>query len=297
MKLSTQTERFASIFGYEDGVRRLCEIGYDCLDLTLTHLGKEDGDPLLQDNYREIALNMRKIAESYGVCFNQCHAPYHFKARDFIGDTAAREDITFRIGRAIEIAGLVGAKVIVIHPLHHRNYHSDSPEYFFGINMEFYGTFAQKAQECGVKIAVENMWQRSAHNNRIVSDVCSNPHELAQYVDELNKLYGGFVACLDIGHCALTGAIPAESIRVLGDRLQALHVHDNDTENDSHLLPFTGKIDFKSVMTALSQIGYTGELTFEADKFLKLFPTEHITAAAEFMHKTGRLLISIIEKE
>ncbi len=295
MLLSTQTEFFTKKYGYEKGVEKLCEIGYDCLDLTLTHLGKEDLDPLLSDNYREIALNMRKTAEKYGVHFNQCHAPYRFRDYDFLNNAETREDILFKIRRSIEIAGIVGARAIVIHPWHHKNFNCESPQFFFDVNMKFYGELSGYAKEAGVKIALENMWQKNIFTGRIISDVCSNPHEFARYIDALNERYGGFVACLDIGHCALTGVRPEDSIRILGSRLQALHVHDNNTEDDEHLLAGCGKIDFKAVIGALKEIDYKGELTFEADKFLKKFPTDQDVQIAEFMRKMGHYLISIFE--
>lgn len=296
MLLSTQTEFFTKKYGYEKGVEKLCKIGYDCLDLTLTHLGKEDSDPLLSDNYREIAQTMRKTAEKYGVHFNQCHAPYRFRDYDFINNKEAKNDILFKIRRSIEIAGIVGAQIIVVHPWHHKNFQVESPEYFFNINMDFYGELAAYAAKAGVKIALENMWQKNIFTNRIVSDVCSNPYEFSRYVDALNERYGGFVACLDIGHCALTGILPEESIKVLGKRLGALHVHDNNTEDDEHLLPFCGKINFMNVMNALKEINYKGQFTFEADKFLKKFPSEHDITVSTFMESTGRFLISLFEK-
>ncbi len=295
MLLSTQTEFFTKNFGYKEGIKRLSKIGYDCLDLTLTHLGKADSDPLLLDNYREIALNMRNIAEENGIYFNQCHAPYRFNSYDFLNNEATKQDIFFKIRRAIEIAGIVGAKAIVIHPWHHRNFNLENREDFFDINMRFYGELAPYAKEAGVKIALENMWQKNIFTGKIVADVCSNPYEFARYVDELNSRYGGFIACLDIGHCALTGVDPKDSIEILGDRLGALHVHDNNAEDDEHLLPLCGKIDFKGVIKALKNIGYKGELTFEADKFLNKFPKEHAKVVATFMEKTGRLLIDFMK--
>lgn len=294
MLLSTQTEFFTKKYGYELGISKLCEIGYDCLDLTLTHLGKSDSDILLSENYLEIALKMKEIANTHGVSFNQCHAPYRFKYSDFLDNENSKADVLFRLKRSIEIAGLVGAKVIVIHPIHHRNFNAENPQYFFDINMDFYGSLSAKAKSSGVKIALENMWQRNIYTNAIMPDVCSNPHEFANYIDALNERYGGFVACLDIGHCALTGVRPEDSIRVLSNRLEALHVHDNNTTEDEHLLPFNAKIDFFEVMKALKEVGYRGELTFEADKYLKKFPTELDIKVAEFMEKTGRFLISLL---
>lgn len=294
MLLSTQTEFFAEKYGYIEGVERLCKMGFDCLDLTLTHLGKADNDPLLTDNYREIATKMREMAESYGLHFNQCHAPYRFRDYDFLNNPDTAKDIFFKIRRAIEIAGIIGARQIVVHPWHHKNFQSGDHEFFFRTNINFYGELVEAAKAAGVKIALENMWQKNIYTDKIVSDVCSNPYEFARYIDELNSLYGDcFVACLDIGHCALVGVKPGDAIKILGGRLCALHIHDNNCENDEHLLALCGKIDYFQVIKALKEVNYKGELTFECDKYLKKFPKEHSTAVSEFMLKTGRFLISL----
>lgn len=296
MFLSTQTEFFAEKYGYIEGVQRLCKTGFKCLDLTLTHLDKTNNDPLLSDDYKEIAEKMRQTAEKYGAHFNQCHAPYRFKNYDFLTNEEAAKDIFFRTRRSIEVAGIIGAKQIVIHPWHLRNFQTEDHGFFFNTNVKFYGELVECAKAAGVKIALENMWQRNIYTGQIVSDVCSNPYEFANYVDKLNELYGDyFIACLDIGHCALTGVAPEDAIKILGNRLGALHVHDNNTLDDEHLLPYNGKIDFSKVIDALKVINYKGDLTFEADKYLRKFPLEHAEAVSAFMLKTGEFLISLFE--
>jgi sugar phosphate isomerase/epimerase len=80
-------------------------------------------------------------------------------------------------------------------------------------------------------------------------------------------------------------------IRALGHkRLKALHIHDNDLIHDSHTLPFTQKIHWEDVMTALKEIQYDGVFTFEADNFLKQFPRELIVPASRLMLEVGRYL-------
>ena len=40
-------------------------------------------------------------------------------------------------------------------------------------------------------------------------------------------------------------------IRALGNRLAALHIHDNDRWHDSHQIPFSMDIDFVATVDAL----------------------------------------------
>ena len=113
---------------------------------------------------------------------------------------------------------------------------------------------------------------------------------MALYVDECNKIENCFVACLDIGHCTLTGVDPAKAIHVLGDRLQALHVHDNDFRHDTHSLPFLYNIDFEPIMKALKDIEYSGDFTLETDRYFRDVPLELMPDALTFAAKVCRYL-------
>ncbi len=63
-------------------------------------------------------------------------------------------------------------------------------------------------------------------------------------------------------------------IRALGNRLQALHIHDNDCWHDSHQIPFSMSIDFDAVVKALKDIHYSGYFTLEASSYLEAFTPE-----------------------
>lgn len=298
MLISTMTKAYAEEYGYIEAIKRLAKIGFDCLDLTLTHFESDDCDPLLCDGYKQLAEKMRKTAEECEISFNQCHAPYFHRAdmERLFTDSETHEKIVSRTLRAIEIAGIVGAKAVVIHPIHVENYNTANKTEALKANLKFYGEFISAAKAAGVKIAVENMWRKQLYTGAIIADVCSNPYELAEYVDTLNSHFGGgFTACLDIGHCALTGVDPAAAIIILGDRLGALHIHDNDAKADEHLIPGSRIIDFTSVMLALKDINYKGEFTYEADKFIKLHSVSEYDAAAKQLYKKAMELIKIIE--
>ena len=95
---------------------------------------------------------------------------------------------------------------------------------------------------------------------------CATIPEFIRYVDTLDSEY--MVACLDIGHVGLPESDDRawDFIRALGhERLQSLHVHDNDYRNDKHALPYQGKIDWDEVTKALGEIDYRGDFTYELD--------------------------------
>ena len=73
-------------------------------------------------------------------------------------------------------------------------------------------------------------------------------------------------------------------------------MHDVDGTNDNHTAPyFGGAIGWERVMEALAEIGYEGNLTFEADYFLKPLPIPVLPDASRFMAAIGRTLISKFE--
>jgi hexulose-6-phosphate isomerase len=109
------------------------------------------------------------------------------------------------------------------------------------------------AQELGVKIAIEDVW-----NHFLLS-----PLEAARYVDEFNSPAVGWH--FDIGN-VLNFGWPEQWIRILGSRIQKLHVKEfslkkRDTQGpgkgfDAKLME--GDINWAAVMKALDEVGYHG---------------------------------------
>ena len=78
MILSTYSFSPIRQFGYEGGVQKLAEIGFDAFDLTLFDLTEQPNDPLAGSGYKELCLKIRKTAEKAGIFCNQSHAPFPF---------------------------------------------------------------------------------------------------------------------------------------------------------------------------------------------------------------------------
>jgi L-ribulose-5-phosphate 3-epimerase len=109
------------------------------------------------------------------------------------------------------------------------------------------------AEELGVKIAIENVW-----NQFLLS-----PLEAARYVDEFNSPAVGWH--FDVGN-VITYGWPEQWIRVLGKRIQKLHIkeysrkkRDNEGLWKGFNVPFLeGDNNWPAVMKALDEIGYHG---------------------------------------
>ncbi len=109
------------------------------------------------------------------------------------------------------------------------------------------------AEELGVKIAVENVW-----NHFLLS-----PLEAARYVDEFNSPAVGWH--FDVGNVIYLGW-PEQWIRILGKRIQKLHIKEYSRKkmNEQGLGAgfaveyLQGDNDWPAVMKALNEIGYQG---------------------------------------
>jgi sugar phosphate isomerase/epimerase len=197
------------------------------------------------------------------------------------------EDRFWDIVQAMKNAAYLGAPMIVVHPCTHLDYSVEgNAEILFDYNLNFYRRLIPYAREFGIKIAIENVDRVS---------VTSTPERLNRLYDTLNDEV--FTVCFDVGHCMLQGVDPADAIKKLGGRLVngCTHVHDNFGDSDAHTLPYYGKVDWESVMKALADIGYNGDLNYEASGFIKDIPAELYPDGLAYMAKVGHYLIGRFE--
>ncbi len=284
MYLSTQTDVTAQKFNIETAVRMIADAGFDAVDLSMFE--NESTAWIFKDGFENRIKELKRIAEDKGIFFNQAHAPFpSFR----INDDAYNTKIRPMLLRAIEAAGLLCVKNIVIHPVDYRQNNKAN-------NLALYNELLPAAKRAGVKIALENMWGYDNRSGVIVPNVCSVAEELADFVDSLDPDW--FTVCLDIGHVGLVHEHEAPFIKALGaKRLTCVHIHDNDYIHDSHTCPFTGKLPWNEIAAAFAEIGYTGDITLEADNFLaRNLPLSLYPAGLRFMSAAGRELIRMIEE-
>lgn len=285
----SQTIACASKFGELKAVEMLAQAGFDAIDFTMSGM-KRDDYILNSDGYKKYVSELCEAAERNNIYFNQGHAVSYIYNED--AETAYKL-LVQRNTRAIEAAGLMGIKTLIVHPIESGNY-IGREEYVFEQNMKYYKTLLPYAEEYGVKIACENMWCGDKKRGVTRGSVCSNPYEHARYVDEMAS--DMFVACLDVGHCSLAGREAQDCIRVLGSRLRALHIHDNDYKDDMHTLPGLSEMNWNEITKALADIGYQGDFTFETDHFFDSLDTiEETEAGLKLSALIGRKMIKKIE--
>ncbi len=291
MQVSTEHGTLRKIVGEERALRILREAGFEAVDYSFdSSMIKEDG-VLYRDDYLEYARNVKALADELGIRFNQAHAPFRF---NWHGDEQYYKDVIIKaLTRTIEMCAVLGIPCVVIHPIHHLPYRYNEQK-MHDMNMKFYRHLAITAKKCGVQIALENMFGRHAYSKLPTNDIFSDARQLRDFYDELNDPI--FTICLDVGHATLVGEDPGRMIRVLGDRITALHMHDNCGINDDHLLPGAGVLDYEDITKALAEIHYAGDMTMEVVYYFEKFHEEVLVDAARLMLSTGAELAEKVQK-
>ena len=120
-------------------------------------------------------------------------------------------------------------------------------------------TLADDAQRAGVRLGIEHFPGRGLPTVRETLDfIAACGHD---------NLY----LLLDIGHNQIAGESVAESIETAGDRLQYVHVNDNDAQRDLHLGLLEGVQDEAWVSGALRAVvasSYDGPVSVEVNMAL-----------------------------
>ena len=284
MLYSTSIHNGIAAFGIEDGTKKYIDAGFPALDFGFF------GDYSYIDapDYKERFAALKSYANSRGVIFNQAHAPFGGGYEKYTTEKVPK------MPRIFEICGILGIGEVVVHPLQSGRYYGRAED-LFQMNMSFYRSLAPFAKDCGIKIAIENMWQRHPITGYIVDDVCAPPEELVRYYDTLDDP-DTFTVCLDLGHVALCGREPEDAIKTIGhDRLGALHVHDVDYKDDLHTLPGLGKMNWGNICKVLGEINYKGVFTLEATGFQTRVPKELLPSVFKYMNDTAKHYSDLVD--
>ena len=278
MLLSANMIRVHDTFGIKKTFDVFAQAGFQGIDFN-----NDIGEYYTQEHDQAFYSELGRYANARGITICQAHAPFGSSFPE--ADKAAKrfEEIV----QSIKNASYLGAPMIVVHPCTQLDYSVEgNPEKLFEYNLDFYRRLIPYAREAGIKIAIENIGRVS---------ITSTPERLNRLYDALNDPV--FTVCFDVGHCLFQGVDPAEAIRKLGHRLVngCTHIHDNFGDTDAHTLPYYGRVDWESVMKALADIDYKGDLNYEASNFIKDVPAELYIDGLTYMAKVGHYLIGRFE--
>lgn len=167
--------------------------------------------------------------------------------------------------QSIQAGKRAGCRYIILNPLVKAMEKQEEWEK----NFEFYLSFSADLSGTGGCILVPDHYRQ--HNGHLVRGGFSDPYILKRFVDELNaeaqcERYG---ICVDMGICNLLGQNPHEFLKLLGGRVKAVVIRENNGATDNALLPFSvsdhsvSQMDWHGIIRGLRDIDFDGQLIFD----------------------------------
>ncbi len=267
--------------------RRFQEAGFSCIDFNTARTDTPFYTAAPRD-LEKLMGGIRTQIEDLGLRVHQVHGPWCWPP---VKDTTP-EGRVVRAGemkRSILTAALLGSKNWVVHPIMPygiRDIPEGNAEKTWQVNAEFMSELLAYAKTLDVTICLENMPMRNFSIGR--------PEKILEFVREMGD--PNFKICLDTGHVSYFPDLKVdEQVRLLGDQIRVLHVHDNSGEKDEHRYPGKGVIDWKSFACALKDVGFDGVFSLETAPADEL-PEPEFVKELDVLSGIAREIVSQIEQ-
>ncbi len=257
-------------------------VGYNAIDMDLCSViaKGEQHDPFLDgEDWLQTVDAEKARLEGLGLTINSCHLPFRYNYLDL--DDPENLEAHKMSCRALIAAERMGAKWAVVHV---DKKSADMEEAI--VNTVAY--VKRLYADTGVKeitITVEN----SSHRELAV------PLRAYDILKEEGYRVG---FCLDVGHANCNRYHEYENVphavRILGERITMLHLHDNEGDVDMHTAPFCGTLPWEETMRALKEVGYQGVFNYEIN--WSKIPAPMTASFDQFVVDTARYLIGIFDK-
>lgn len=183
-----------------------------------------------------------KLFQENDILCETLHSPFD-RINDMWKEGEEGDRMLARLMDGVDKCAKYGIPVLIVHVSSGRPMPEISES-----GTKRYASLVEYAVKRGVTIAFENL--RYLENLQYIIDLCP-----------------GCGFCWDCGHeyCYTPGV---ENVPILGDKLVAVHLHDNRCrlDADDHVLPFDGKIDMETVAKHLANSGYSGTIMLEITK-------------------------------
>lgn len=295
MLISVHPGKIFKKLGIDDGFRMLHENGIEGIQFGMGGevMGRSvilSGEPNVMDESLEKIFEFvrpyKEASKKYDVAISQVHAP-------FPSWLPGRPDVYERLQdvlkKSIAVTEYMESPHCIIHPPFDPNaFTMYTREQEWEICRSVYEPLIPYLKKHHVMALLENMFSRGVEGERYAA-ACTDFQEAARWVDDLNEISGEecFGFNFDSGHCFLARQNVYRSMIILGKRIKALHLQDNNGHIDDHILPYTGQTPWEMVIQALIDIGYDGDLNYETAKGIDNFPAELEDIALQMQTRIG----------
>lgn len=298
-KISISIGILQEIYGDRKALEIAARIGADAVDF-MTHSFSQrtwdyrepssiyaQGDEAVREHFSEL----RRYAESLGIEIGQTHG----RGEGFLADKEADDAQVENARLDLLAASALGAKVCVIHnptSIHHGP--NPDPKMMRDLSFDQYTRMLPYAAQYGVNLATETFGDAVQYDSIDFFGDLDEFMNTNERIRQASPYRDRFTVCMDTGHTNKASRFgqpkAGEAIRRLGKDITVLHLNDNDTLTDQHKIPKTGCIDWNDTMTALEEIGYSGNYNMELN--LRHFGNGFEIETAAFAIKVMRYMLN-----
>lgn len=235
----------------EEALRSLAEIGYDGLELSLH---ESHFHPLIHPKSR--IAEIRKLSEKYRLALTNLHCGYRYLLSTIDNEpsfiSVDKQDRNKRIEftkKVIDIANEIGTNLVCTASGQLKEPMSEHE--------------ATKNLIDGLNVCLDH-----AKENDVYLGMEPEPGMFIDTAEKAVKLWEMlkskyFCLNLDIGHEHCAGEDVSLTINQHGSLIRLIHFEDIKDRVHKHELLGTGDIDFKEILKALRDIGFTGFISVE----------------------------------
>lgn len=266
-----------SLLPFVETLEFLKRAGFEEMDLDIT-------TPMMLENDWERSFKTKvEAALKAGVRIRYAHMPFDYPNKN---SGYGWDEFYNATCRAADMAVYAGADCAAIHPrtVCKTDYSSDEEH---EKAKEFLLPYCEYATRAGLTLALENMRGAGKSASPEIKRYCTQVADLVRLADEL-----GTGICWDTGHGNISGQGQLEALRLIGKRLKMVHINDNWGEDDIHIAPFLGNVNWTEVARGLKETGYSGSLNLEVG--CNRLPDTLREAYAGYMAGSARKLADMI---
>ncbi len=238
---------------------------------------------MLKENWKEDVRAKAALAEEAGIHIRYAHLPFDYPKE---GCGYGWEEFETASFRAMEMAKELGADCAAVHPRTFMTCEYDAEKEHEDA-VRFMKPYCEYAGKIGLVLGLENMRGPGQSAPKEILRYGTETDDLIRMADEL-----GTGICWDTGHGNISAQNQKESLIRIGNRLKMVHINDNFAEDDVHIAPFVGNVDWNGAAEGLRAVKYEGSLNLEVN--CRKLPEELRAGYAAYMAAAARKLADMI---
>lgn len=242
------------------------DAGFDTIELNLSEsqpqdnivskdLALNDSPTLTLDVTEEELAAIKVLSEKYELPITSISTSLHWNYSLTDHDETTRQKGIAIVKKMIDVCKALGGDTVLVVPGLVKQ--TESYDDCYDRALTALKELAPYAEANEIYIGIENVW-----NKFLLS-----PLETRDFIDKINSPFVGMY--FDAGNVLQFG-FPEQWVRILGNRIKKIHVKDFNTAI-GNIYGFTtllnGSLNWKNLVEAIHEIGYTGPLTCELSAY------------------------------